>query len=288
MDPKALIEQALEATVGGAGQGICPPGLAEAVKYSVFPGGARVRPLLCLGVAAAAGTPNAASVAAAASIELLHCASLVHDDLPCFDDADERRGKPSVHRAYGQPLAVLAGDALIILAFDSIVTGCRANIETLPQLVSILAKSVSMTNGIVGGQAWECEKTVALPMYHAAKTGALFVASAKAGAASVGGCAEDWESFGGLLGEAYQVADDIRDAFSTASEIGKPVGRDAALDRPNVIAHLGAKGAMEHLDRLVERALAAVPECPGAVALRAQVRSQVRWLIPKDQAQFAA
>ena len=129
--------------------------------------------------------------------------------------------------AFSLTLAVLAGDALIILAFDSIVTGCRANIETLPQLVSILAKSVSMTNGIVGGQAWECEKTVALPMYHAAKTGALFVASAKAGAASVGGCGEEWESFGGLLGEAYQVADDIRGVRTEVVQTG--IDLDAAV-----------------------------------------------------------
>ncbi len=288
MDPRALIEQTLEGAVAKASRGVCPPGLADAIAYAVFPGGARVRPLLCLSVAAACGTPGAATLSAAASIELLHCASLVHDDLPCFDDADVRRGKPSVHRAYGQPLAVLAGDALIVLAFESLLTGCRMAPTSLPLLVGILANSVGMTHGLVAGQAWECEKSVALPVYHAAKTGALFVGSAKAGAASVGGDPDAWADFGALLGEAYQVADDIRDASGSAAELGKPVGRDAALARPNAITHFGLKGAVEHLDRLVERALAAVPECSGADDLRGQVRTQVRWLVPKEHAQFAA
>ena len=104
----------------------CPPRLADALRYAVFPGGARIRPRLCLAVAPACGDDDpAASDAAAAAIELLHCASLVHDDLPCFDDADLRRGRPSVHRAFGEPLAVLAGDALIVLAFETLARGAR-------------------------------------------------------------------------------------------------------------------------------------------------------------------
>lgn len=288
MDPRTLIERQLEATLANASRDACPPNLSAAVHYAVFPGGARVRPLLCLGVAAACGAPGPLAVAAASSIELLHCASLVHDDLPCFDDADTRRGKPSVHRAYGEPLAVLTGDALIILAFEALGVACTERPAALSPLLSILSRSVGMSRGLIAGQAWETETDVPLAAYHAAKTGSLFVASAKAGAASAGGNPDAWDDFGALLGEAYQVADDIRDASSTAAEIGKPVGQDAARSRPNAIAHMGLRGALDHLDRLVTRALNAVPECPGAEELREQVRSQVRWLIPKERAQFAA
>ena len=113
------VESALEAAVARSEGQSAPPLLAAAVRHAVFPGGARVRPHLCLAVAEACGDdcPEMADGAAAA-IELLHCASLVHDDLPCFDDADTRRGKPSVHALFGAPLAVLAGDALIVMAFD--------------------------------------------------------------------------------------------------------------------------------------------------------------------------
>jgi geranylgeranyl diphosphate synthase type II len=219
---------------------------------------------------------------------LLHCASLVHDDLPCFDNADLRRGMPSVHCAFGQPIAVLAGDALIILAFEALTDACKDAPRVLPKMLSILARSVGMTSGLVAGQAWESEPNVPIATYHAAKTGALFIASTKTGAASAGADPESWHEFGALLGEAYQVADDIRDATSSASDIGKPAQRDAALGRPSAIGHLGLRGAMDYLERLVERALASVPACPGSEELKLQVRKQVRWLIPEEAAQFAA
>src|SRR5271166_5032627 len=126
MDAIARIERALGAALAGTGAAGGPPLLAAAMHHAVFPRGARLRARLCLAVAAACGEDDpASSDAAAASIELLHCASLVHDDLPCFDDAATRRGRPSVHAAFGEPLAVLAGDALIVLAFQTIARGAR-------------------------------------------------------------------------------------------------------------------------------------------------------------------
>ena len=288
MDVKAEVERKLEAAVSRASRDVCPPGLASAVSYAVFPGGARIRPLLCLGVAQACGNVGDAALSGAAAIEMLHCASLVHDDLPCFDDADTRRGKPTVHRAFGQPLAVLAGDALIVLAFETVATACQDDPRRLPAMVGILSRSVGMTSGLIAGQAWESEAEVAVGTYHAAKTGALFVAVAMMGAASAGADAAAWKDFGSLLGEAYQVADDIRDATSTEGELGKPVGRDAALGRPTAVNHLGLGGAVAHLDRLIDRALQAVPACPGQVPFREKVRAEVRWFVPKDHAQFAA
>ncbi|MBS0240801.1 MAG: polyprenyl synthetase family protein [Proteobacteria bacterium] len=288
MDPKTLLEQALERVVSDASCDICPPRLAAAVRHAIFPGGARIRPLLCLAVASACGASARSALAAASSIELLHCASLVHDDLPCFDDADTRRGRPSVHRAYGEPLAVLAGDALIILALESVTEAFRDTPEALPRLLPILTRAIGMTSGLVAGQGWESEPTVPLGLYHSAKTGALFVASVKAGAASAGADPELWHDFGALLGEAYQVADDIRDATASAEDIGKPVGRDSALQRPSAIGHMGVSGAVSHLERLVGRSLASVPSCPGGAELKLQVRDQVRRLIPKEMALSAA
>src|SRR5271165_3969752 len=120
MQTSERIEETLERAIGLAQAAGAPPLLASALHYAVFPGGHRIRPQLCLAVAAACGDAHpAAASAAAAAIELLHCASLVHDDLPCFDDADTRRGKPSVHARFGTPIALLAGDALIVLAFET-------------------------------------------------------------------------------------------------------------------------------------------------------------------------
>ena len=135
-----------------------PPRLAQALRYAVFPGGARVRPRLSLAVAMACGDDRPElSNGAAAAIELLHCASLVHDDLPCFDDAATRRGKASVHAAFGEPLAVLAGDALIVRAFEALALAAVAEPLRLPALLGLLGAAVGAPNGIVAGQAWECE-----------------------------------------------------------------------------------------------------------------------------------
>jgi geranylgeranyl diphosphate synthase type II len=221
-------------------------------------------------------------VAAAVSIELLHCASLVHDDLPCFDDAAMRRGQPAVHVAYGERLAVLAGDALIVLAFESLARGGAAWPRRLPGLIGTIARSVGMPFGIVAGQAWECEPFVALPDYQRAKTGSLFAAATEAGAQAAGADATRWRAFGQWLGEAYQVADDIRDVAASSEELGKPVGRDRALARPSAVADHGLAGALAHFDALIERTLAAIPDCAGAPALRQLARQEAQRLVPKQ------
>lgn len=289
MDVAARIEKALETALDAAGGEGAPPRLAAAMRYAVFPGGARIRPRLALSVARACGDGDpAAADAAAAAIELLHCASLVHDDLPCFDDADFRRSKPTVHVAYGEPLAVLCGDALIVLAFETVARGAAANPARLASLVLTVGGAVGMPGGIAAGQAWECEPMVDLAEYHRAKTGVLFAAAAMAGAAAAGHEPAPWRVFGARLGEAFQVADDIRDAACTAAEIGKPVGQDATLGRRSAVLDLGLAGAMDRLDRLIEEALAAVPACPGATELKAIVRKQARGFLPKELAREAA
>ena len=178
MDALARIESSLADAVLSAEASGAPPRLAAAMRHAVFPKGARIRPRLTLAVAAACGDDQPRlSSAAAAAIELLHCASLVHDDLPCFDDADTRRGRPSVHRAFGEPLAVLAGDGLIVLAFQTVArAGCGAP-ERLGPVINAIGDGVGVPFGIVAGQAWECEPRADLSEYQRQKTGALFAAA---------------------------------------------------------------------------------------------------------------
>ncbi len=281
MDAENPIEKALAAALSAACSADCPPKFSSALRYSVFPGGARVRPKLVMAVAGACGDADAtAAMAGACAIEMLHCASLVHDDLPCFDGAAYRRGKPSVHVAYGERLAVLAGDALIIEAF--------AATAAYPVITRIIAKSVGAPNGICAGQAWECESSMDLVRYQRAKTGALFAACTMVGAASAGRDSKPWSALGMLIGEAFQVADDLRDVAGVSGEIGKPTGQDAANGLPNMVSTLGFDGAMQHLDLLLERVVSNIPDCPGRAALGQQIVAVSRAMVPKQLARGAA
>lgn len=260
------IEAALKRAMRHCETPSTPPGLRAAMRHAVFPGGARLRPNLCLSVAAACGTdvdPDAQADVASA-IELLHCASLVHDDLPCFDDAALRRGRPSVHAAFGEELAVLAGDGLIVLAFE-VIASARLLPAAVPRLIRCVTRGVGASGGLVAGQAWESESSVGLRTYHQAKTGALFEAGARAGAilAHVDArLADAWAEFGTRIGEAYQVADDLRDTLDDEANLGKPVGQDMAHNRPNACMTLGIDGALERLRKLLDQAIGAMPDCP--------------------------
>ncbi|WP_158746535.1 polyprenyl synthetase family protein [Acidisphaera sp. L21] len=289
MDVMSRIEQSLAAALARGDHPGCPPRLTAAMRYAVFPRGARIRPRLCLSVAAACGDdrPDIADSAAAA-IELLHCASLIHDDLPCFDDADIRRGRPSVHRAFGEPLAVLAGDALIVLAFQTLAQGAMSAPARLPALLGTIGLSVGIPCGIVAGQAWECEQDVDLAQYQREKTGALFAAATVAGAAAAGGPAECWREVGMRLGEAFQVADDILDATGNPEMLGKPAGQDCAHARPSAVLQLGLDGAIARLEDLSGEAVEAVPPCPGRLALRSHIRTETLRLLPQELARHAA
>jgi geranylgeranyl diphosphate synthase type II len=278
MDLAARIERALGSALEPLSSSESPPRLAQAIRHAVFPGGARIRPRLCLAVAAACGdAAPAVADAAVAAIELVHCASLVHDDLPCFDDALMRRGVPSVHRAFGEPLAVLAGDQLIVLAFETIARAALARADAgagaaeairLARLVEVLARGVGMPGGLIAGQGWESEPRIPFRAYRRAKTGALFEAAAVAGAVAAGHDGASWREFGQRIGEAYQIADDLLDATGDAAEAGKPVGRDGALGRPNVALQLGVPGTHHLLVDLLVETIDRVPPCRFADDLR--------------------
>ena len=269
----------------------CPPMLATALDYAVFPGGARVRPQLCLAVALANGNgdPLLAS-AAAVAVEFLHCASLVHDDLPCFDDATTRRGKASLHATFGERIAVLTGDALIVAAFQHIArsTSALKNPERMASVLGIIGAGVGAPMGICAGQAWECESRVDLSLYHRAKTGALFVAATCAGAAAAGIPTAGWVALGESIGEAYQVADDIQDAVADPESIGKPTGIDVALNRPSAVRELGLDGAIKRLESCITKGLDSIPQCPGRGQLLSVVQKQSNRFFPKGIKRSAA
>jgi geranylgeranyl diphosphate synthase, type II len=287
MDSLRRIDKALERAIRGNER--CPPRLRDALHYALFPGGARIRPRLTLAVAEACGARQRYLVdAAAAAIEMMHCASLIQDDLPCFDDAPTRRGKPSVHAVHGERLAILASDALIVAAFDTLAALPRIKLPTLVALQGILGQGVGLRGGITAGQAWECETDIDLEEYHRAKTGALFAAATMAGAAAAGVPHAPWSLTGEMLGRAYQVADDLRDAVAAAADLGKPVGRDADLGRPSAVRERGVQQSAARLKELVGAALAAIPPCPGAEGFAAVVRSEACRLVPKEVAQSAA
>lgn len=289
MDATTRIEKALDAALERAEVPECPPKLAAAIRYAVQPGGARIRPRLCLAVAAACGDDDPALTDAAASaIEILHCASLVHDDLPCFDDAALRRGKPSVHKAFGEAQAVLVGDALIVMAFETLARGAALVPQRLPGLVMTIARSTGAPTGIIAGQAWESEPNIHLSNYHKSKTGSLFAAATISGALAAGADPDRWRLLGERLGEAYQVADDIHDLMSNAEDIGKPSGQDAIHNRPSATAELGFGGAVDRLQLLLSEAVQSIPQCPGAQELRGIIIAASKAFVPKGIAQRAA
>lgn len=275
------IDEAVRMAIRSAQSGVTPPRLASALEYAVTPGGARIRPTILLSVACACGDDQPRlSDAAAAALEVLHCASLVHDDLPMFDDAELRRGKPSVHRAYSEPLSLLTGDSLIILAFGLLARAAPDAPDRAMALIDILSRRSGMPDGICAGQGWESESEIDLSAYHRSKTGALFVAATQMGAVAAGQDPEPWEELGARIGEAFQVADDLRDALCGEDELGKPVGQDDLHGRPNAVSLLGVAGAVKRLDDILAGAIASIPACPGEAALAKLVRTYADKIVP--------
>ena len=284
MEMQSRIETAINRAIAiGQGPGRAAPGrLAAALDYATSPGGARIRPTICMSVAKACGDdkPRVAD-AAASALELIHCASLVHDDLPCFDDADTRRGKPSVHRAFSEPLAVLTGDSLIILAFEILARVSPEAPERAAELILTLTQRSGMPGGICAGQGWESESHVDLSAYHQAKTGALFIAATQMGAIAAGQEAEPWFELGSRIGEAFQVADDLRDALYDEATLGKPAGQDDLHGRPNAVSLYGVKGAMGRLKDILGGAIASIPSCPGEAQLAQMVTAYAKTVTPQ-------
>ncbi len=243
------------------------PPLQEAMLYSLFNGGKRVRPALIYIVNKMLGGTLEQANSSAAAIECIHSYSLVHDDLPAMDDDDLRRGKPTCHIAYDEPTAILVGDALQCLAFELIANDTNLNADTRIHLIKMLSKA-SGHQGMVVGQAFDL-RNVGKPLtleqleaMHQHKTGALLKCAVLMGAVVSGNVTDEQlehlELYAEAIGLAFQVQDDILDIEGDASVIGKPQGSDLEKDKPTYPALLGLEGAKLKLQQLHEQAIAAL------------------------------
>ncbi len=243
--------------------------LNSAMRYAVLGGGKRLRAFLALEVGAIFGAAEAGCARAAASVECLHAYSLVHDDMPCMDDDDLRRGKPTVHKKWNDATAVLAGDGLQTIAFEIIADpATHPKAEVRAQLCLRLAQA-SGAAGMVGGQAIDlAAETVETPFgaaevrkLQAMKTGALISYAAEAGAIMGEAGPEDIDRirrYADALGEAFQIADDLLDVTGTVEETGKRVGKDATAGKATFVDILGIDGAKARAGELIEQAAAAL------------------------------
>ncbi len=280
VDTEALVELALEDALSRLLDINTPPTLARCMRGALFPGGARIRPRLLWAVADACSHERPVAVGmAAAAVEFLHCASLVQDDMSCFDAADTRRANPTLHRVYGPGLALLASDALIVGSLELLAMADPQDASLGVAMVCSLARHSGARGGITAGQAWESESEVDVSTYHAAKTGSLFEAAVELGALCGGAEAKAWSSTGRRIGAAYQVVDDLIDVLGADARRDKPVGVDAALGRPNIVNELGVDGARARLVELIDAVLESLPECPAPNLLRARILEETnRWL----------
>ncbi len=257
---RQLIDRQLECSIQ---DGAASPRLDDAMRYSVLGGGKRIRPALCLAAAQALGSDQASALAPACALELIHAYSLVHDDLPAMDDDDLRRGRPTVHIAFDEATAILAGDALQTLAFSLLCEAPELSDGQRMAMIRTLARA-SGHQGMVGGQAIDLEsvgqqRTIdQLETMHRHKTGALIEASVRLGALTANGVTEpqlvSLSRFARALGLAFQVQDDLLDIEGDTEVIGKRQGSDAAREKPTYPSLLGTSGAREHLSKLLSQA----------------------------------
>ncbi|MBI1723974.1 MAG: polyprenyl synthetase family protein [Gemmatimonadetes bacterium] len=272
-DLDAFLARAREATdraLGGALDEIlarAPVSLREAVSYAVMGSGKRFRPALLMAAYQTAGGKDPAIADLAAAVEIVHAYSLVHDDLPCMDNDDLRRGQPTLHRAFDVQLATVAGFAMVPVAAASAVRGVRrlglgpAQGRDIGLLLFRAAGAGGMIGGqvldlLAGGQAATRDEVAEI---EARKTGALIAASVEIGAVAAGATTEQrgaYRAYGEDVGLAFQIADDVLDMTATSTQLGKTVGKDAKLGKPTFPMLLGVAGAQQEAERLAERAVA--------------------------------
>lgn len=269
-------EAALSAWVGVN----APAGLGEAMRYAVLDGGKRLRPLLVLAACEAVQGNAEAALRAACAVELIHAYSLVHDDMPCMDNDVLRRGKPTVHVAFGEARALLAGDALQALAFELLTPEGESVPAAMQARLCRLLGAAAGAQGMAGGQAIDLA-SVGLPLtedqlrqMHRLKTGALLEGSVLMGAACGqvdAGVQQALKDYGAALGLAFQVVDDVLDVVADSATLGKTAGKDAANDKPTYVSLMGLDGARTHAAALLQESLAALERSglPDTRALRA-------------------
>ncbi|MFN5282752.1 polyprenyl synthetase family protein [Bradyrhizobium sp.] len=246
-----------------------PKRLIEAMRYSSLGGGKRLRPFLAVESAAVFGIPREAALLVGAALECIHCYSLIHDDLPAMDNSDLRRGRPTLHKAYDDATAILAGDALLTIAFDIIT---RDAIHKDAQVRLLLTRALARASGVggmAGGQILDLagegrfgdREPVDVARVQQMKTGALLRFGCIAGAILGQASQKEYQAlddYGKALGEAFQIADDLLDVVGDAAALGKPAGADAALGKTTFVTQLGIDGAKQRVRDLLARADAAL------------------------------
>jgi len=243
-----------------------PSLIHQAMRYSVFAGGKRVRPILCIEAFRIFSRERAAVLPVACALEFIHTYSLIHDDLPALDNDDLRRGRPTCHKKFGEAMAILAGDALLTLAFEALA-GAPVNPAERVDLIQEVASAAGTRDGMVGGQVADLEaegkevKPEMLEYIHRSKTAALIRASIVSGAIAGGASREDQDrlrTFGGLIGWAFQVTDDILDVEESSAALGKTAGKDQAQQKATYPALFGLEKSHEFARELAARAMAAL------------------------------
>ncbi len=257
-----------------------PQELHKAVRYGALGVGKRIRPALTMATCRACGGDPNLALDAGCAVELVHCFSLIHDDLPAIDNDDLRRGRPTCHRVFGEAIAILAGDALFALAFD-IVAQAFDRAEAARDAVSILAHA-SGSHGLVGGEVLDIlaeghpGDRHLLEVIHQRKTGALIGAACALGALAANAPSNmirDMQRFGEIVGLAFQVADDVLNETSTAEQLGKAVGSDSARSKLTYPGLIGLDESMAEARRLVDEALRIIePQGEPAHELRSLAR----------------
>ncbi|ARN80239.1 polyprenyl synthetase family protein [Methylocystis bryophila] len=246
-----------------------PARLLAAMRYASLGGGKRLRPFLAIESARLFGVEGEWPLRVGCALEMVHCYSLAHDDLPAMDDDDLRRGRPTTHKAFDEATAILAGDGLLTYAFDVLADeATHADAQARAKLVLALARAAGL-GGMVGGQALDLEAESAarslsqeeILTLQAMKTGALLRFAVDAGAILGHASAAETQAlsrYGAALGAAFQVADDILDAAGDTAALGKRAGKDAERGKATLVSLLGLDGAIARRDRLVEEAIAAL------------------------------
>ena len=243
-----------------------PASIHKAMRYSVFAGGKRIRPILCLEAAAMFSDNPVAAVSTGCALEFIHTYSLIHDDLPALDNDDFRRGKPTCHKVFGEAIAILAGDALLTLAFQTL-----AFVPVEPQrrlnILATIAQAAGTDRGMIGGQVADLEAEKKTPdvgtleYIHRSKTAALIRASVTSGALCAGAPADDvarLRRFGETIGWAFQVTDDILDVEESSAALGKTAGKDIAQQKATYPAIHGLQRSHEIANDLAGKAIAEI------------------------------
>jgi farnesyl diphosphate synthase len=289
-DAAAQTEAALDALLGPErrkkGEIARPERLLAAMRYATLGGGKRLRPFLVIEAARLFGVTGEGPLRCGCALEMVHCYSLAHDDLPAMDDDELRRGRPTTHKAFDEATAILAGDALLTYAFDVLADpATHANPVVRAELTLALARAAGL-GGMVGGQALDlAAESAATPLtqpeiltLQAMKTGALLRFAVDAGAIlaqAEAAQAKALSRYGAALGAAFQVADDILDASGDTAALGKRAGKDAERGKATLVGLLGLEGAKTRRDQLVEEAVAALDEGgfgPAAATLKEAAR----------------